>query len=312
MINEKKFNCFFNIVFILIIFMFANFAIFYLVITKNYTNPNIKDIILEYKNFLSRDISYKDSFENLILSKNIRKVENKYSKEKPVLIFGCSFAEGLGLKDNETISYKLGEMTSRPIYNRGISGTGVQHMLFQLKNEEFYKIVPKPEYIIYVFMDGHTQRIFTPVSLSYNNCYTAFYKKRGGNEFKLKKRNFFSDKIIIKHYISNQLTWNFLNRINNYNDFTERLLIDYIQESRKEAEKHWGKDLKFVVMFYRDPIRQETIKELDDLGYIIITKEDFKINVWDKKFQISETDDHPNGLAWDYIVPVIVKKLNLI
>lgn len=91
---KKSIIVFFNIVFILIIFMFANFAIFYLEITKNYTNPNIKDIILEYKNFLSRDISYKDSFENLILSKNIRKVENKYSKEKPVLIFGCSFAEG--------------------------------------------------------------------------------------------------------------------------------------------------------------------------------------------------------------------------
>ena len=308
---KKSIIVFFNIVFILLIFMLANFAVFYFEIKKINTNSNIKDIILEYKNFLSRDISYKDSFETLIYSKNIRKVENENSKEKPILIFGCSFTEGSGLKDNETISYKLGKTITRPIYNRGLSGTGVQHMLFQLKTEEFYKIVPKPEYIIYIFMDGHTQRIFTPVTLSFNNCYTAFYKKEK-NELKLKKRNFLSDKIIIQHYISNQLAWYFLNRFKIYKDFSENLLIDYIQESRKEAEKHWGKDLKFVVMFYRDPIRQETIKELDDLGYIIITKEDFKINVWDKKFQISETDDHPNGLAWDYIVPEIVKKLNLI
>ena len=308
---KKSIIVFFFILFILLIFMLANFAVFYFEIKKINTNSNIKDIMLEYKNFLSRDISYKDSFETLIYSKNIRKVENENSKEKPILIFGCSFTEGSGLKDNETISYKLGKTITRPIYNRGLSGTGVQHMLFQLKTEEFYKIVPKPEYIIYIFMDGHTQRIFTPVALSFNNCYTAFYKKEK-NEFKLKKRNFLSDKIIIQHYISNQLAWYFLNRFKIYKDFSENLLIDYIQESRKEAEKHWGKDLKFVVMFYRDPIRQETIKELDDLGYIIITKEDFKINVWDKKFQISETDDHPNGLAWDYIVPEIVKKLNLI
>ncbi len=300
-----------NLILILVIFFLANFFIFYFEIKNSYPNVNIKEVVIKYKNFLVRDISYKNSVETIVLSKNLRKIENKNSKKKPILLFGCSFTEGSGLSENETISYKLGKLTNRPIYNRGISGTGVQHMLFQLRNEDFYKIIPCPEYIIYIFMDGHTQRIFTPVTLSHNPCYTVFYKDTK-NGFLLKKRNFFTDKIIIQHYLSNQLTWNFLNRINSYNDYTENLLIDYIEESKKEAEKHWGKNFKFVVIFYRDPIRQETIKDLKKLGYITITKEDFKIDVWDKKFQISNTNEHPNGLAWDYITPIIIKKLNLL
>lgn len=125
-----------------------------------------------------------------------------------------------------------------------------------------------------------------------------------------------SDKIIIQHHISNYLAWNFLCRIKFFNEKWEKIFVRYIEESKKEIEKNWSSDdeteTKFVVLFYRgEPIFDSTISALNEQGIITITKDDFNIDVYDKKYCISESNDHPNELAWDIIVPVIIEKLKL-
>ncbi len=72
----------------------------------------------------------------------IDSVDVKNTKS-PVILFGCSFTFGAGLNDNETFSYKLSKYTGRNVYNRGLSGYGVQHMLYML-NDSDYCFLPPP------------------------------------------------------------------------------------------------------------------------------------------------------------------------
>ena len=265
--------------------------------------------IVEYRNFMSRDISYNNSRQELITSNEFRPVENENSKKRPIIIFGCSFAYGGELENSQTISYKLAQQTGRPIYNRARSGLGIQHMLFQLRDKEFYKIVPKPEYVIYIYMEGHPLRLTTPVSMTFSNCYLAFYKEKNG-ELVLKDRTFYSDKLLLGYYLSNFLANNYLYKSEKYIKNAERQSLKYLIDSKQEIDKNW-KDTKFVVLFYRGFVSDFVLNELNRNGIITITSSDFLIDVKDKKYTLSETDDHPNGLAWDMIVPVIIKKLNL-
>lgn len=301
-----------NIIIVLFFIFIINFIIFFN--EKNNTTNNKFQIVKDYYYFLIRDISYNDTYSNLISSENFRPIENKDSKEAPIILFGCSNTWGLHLNENETFSYQLGKLTNHPIYNRAQCGWGVQHMFFQLNNEDFYKLISIPNknsitpYIIYVFFDGHYSRMTSPTTLSYPNCYSIFYKKKN-NKFIPKKRNFISDKIIIQHYINNHIQWSSFNKLDFYQRQKTDLIIDYIIQSQKEAKKHWG-NVNFVVFFYSNIFYgDQTIKKLNDAGIITITDKDTKINSEDKKYKSS--DEHATALYWEHVTPIIIDKLNL-
>lgn len=181
----------YNLIGLLFIAFIVNFILFYIEYTNFDKNIPISLVCEEYKNFMTRDISVENSRQMLITSDEFRPVENEKSKKAPIVLFGCSFTYGAELENNQTFSYKLAQKTGRPVYNRGLNGLGVQHMLFQLQDKSFYEIIPKPEYVVYVFMEGHIQRITTPVVPSFPNCYTAFYKNSRGGGTYLKEENFF-------------------------------------------------------------------------------------------------------------------------
>ena len=248
---------------------------------------------------MRRDISEKDTYHNLMHSEEFRKAENTNSKKKPILIFGCSFIWGSDLDDNQTFSYKLGQMTKRPIYNRARMGWGLQHMLYQLQQDEFYKIVPKPEYIIYVYISGHESRLTTPVSPTFPNCYYIFYKMKKGKLI-TQRRTFYTDKFLLQHFYKNK-----------YSNSQIFDMLPYFIEAKNIVEKRWGKDVKFVVLFYEKMYDENFIKELNKLGYITINEQELPISASDVKYHLSETDNHPNEKAWDEIVPFLVKSLDL-
>ena len=90
----------------------------------------------------------------------------------PVILFGCSYGWGVELNDNQTFQYKLSELTKRPVYNKSITGWGVQHMLYHLRQKDFYSTVPKPEYVIYLYITDHISRMH---KYSYINRYKTNY-----------------------------------------------------------------------------------------------------------------------------------------
>ena len=96
-------------------------------------------------------------------------------KKQPILLYGCSFTYGDGLKDNENFSYILSKTTKRPVYNFGLSGKGMQHSLHIMQNHP--KISPEPQYIIYTFLQRQIRRLYMEcVFIGPFNFYSYEYK----------------------------------------------------------------------------------------------------------------------------------------
>ncbi len=278
----------------------------------------IKNSLFHYKNFMLRDTSPEYIMNIIIYNKwNLyRRIENISSSKKPIVLFGCSFTEGTGLEDNQTFSFKLGELTGRPIYNRAVGGWGIQHILYQMQNNNFYKIVPKPEYIIYVYFNGHLSRMTAPVCYMCPTCYFVFYKRKKSNNnvsFILKTNNIIYNFIINKFIfwgVIKDKTYNYLYRFKTYKNYTDELFFDYLKIIKKKQEENW-KDSKFVIFFYSNPEDKNLLENVRKLGFVTITREDFDINFDSDEMRISKTDPHPSAHFWDIVTPIIIEKLNI-
>ena len=93
-------------------------------------------LLIKY-NFVIEDPFWIPPFNPNSYDKDYRKpsiVHN--STKKPIVLFGCSFAAGSGLKDDETLSARISQLTNRSVYNRGDEGLGPQMMLYQLQTKK--------------------------------------------------------------------------------------------------------------------------------------------------------------------------------
>ena len=253
----KKIIILFINIFIIVglLFIFNIIITFYENINYNKNNETVKFQITKIWNFITRKIDKNEAYNILVKDDNhfYRDVVNPNSKNvKPIVIFGCSYAYGSDLLENQIFSYKLGTLTNRTVYNRALGGLGIQHMLYQLKNEDFYKIIPHPECIIYVFIWSHYTRMFTPVCVFCEPSYTVFYKQNRKKEFIEKKRGFFTNRVIFQHSLMNNFVYPKLIENSFYQKYLDNLLVDYLKESKKEADRHW-KDTKFVVFMFDKP-----------------------------------------------------------
>jgi len=82
-------------------------------------------------------------------------------KSRSALFFGCSFVEGAGLGDNDTLPSQVAVRASRyQVLNYSIGGSGPQQMLVQLRQRDFSaERVPDPAALgVYVFLDFHVER----------------------------------------------------------------------------------------------------------------------------------------------------------
>ncbi len=298
---------FWNIVFIIIIFFIADFFVFYNAIPLVLKKAGIISILKDYKDFYSKIPDKNVIYNDYILGKDnfYRRVVNENSKKKPILLFGCSFVYGHEISEDKIFSEVLGKYTGRPIYNRARQGFGVSEMLFQLQNEDFYKIIPQPEYIIYTYIWDHIRRMYLPSVISCREYYDIRYENKDGVAV-FKKMPRFHPAIFYK--IGNYFYFNniIFNKKSNLNFYKLQLLT-----SKKLVEKNW-KGTKFVIFLYQDTKQiEEIIPELEQAGFIIIKRKDIApFEDFDPEFSISD-GQHPNEKAWDYIVPRLIKRLNI-
>lgn len=235
-------------------------------------------------------------------------------KKKPILIFGCSYAYGLFLPENEIFSYKLSNLSKRPVYNRAHPSWSVQQMLYQLQQKDFYSEVKPPEYIIYVFISNHFQRLHLVVFEASDPEIYLRYKEKNGklkevkSTFRIFENSYFikfTQKIIVENNIMTEKNQN-----RNF-DFMKL----HFEEAKKIANTKYP-GAKFVILKYMDEPNAWCLKtsrwnELKREGFIVLdtdklTGEDLsnnKYKVWDEK--------HPNEKAWEIITPALIKKLNL-
>jgi len=242
---------------------------------------------------------------------------SKPSQKKSLIFFGCSYAYGQNLEDNETIEYLLSQKTDRTVYNRGFMGMGLSQMLYITRNKDFYNYIDKePEYAFYIFITDHINRI-----LSYK--YTAHvylnYEIKDGHlvetpaAFPLLRRiTFFSNFIYDRR----------VNKI--VNDETKRdelfdLMKLYFEESRAALKEKYP-DIKFVIIKYPLGIdgvsfneyiyNTERWRELEEEGFIVYDlKEKAGADITKKEYILP--DAHPNAKAWEIISRRLINDLNL-
>lgn len=250
-------------------------------------------------------ISFNYAHEKLMM----RKPEGLGYKKPPIILFGCSFTYGDGLKNNQTLSYKLSHMSKRPVYNRGMNGWGVQHILYQLRRKDFYNEVEKPEYIIYTFMQDHLNRMFR---YQYVQCNYILLR------YKLENNDFVEIKPFYRPLWGLYTVKEAQELIQNNiipSSFRTQYNIEYfykiMKECKKIASKHYP-DAKFVILTYDSPYYDSYISKLKNDGFIIIsTNELLEPGVLNKRDCRGLDNSHPSEKAWDSIVPALIEKLKL-
>ncbi len=261
-------------------------------------------------------------------------------KNKPIILFGGSFGWGAGLQEKQTFHYKLSELTKRPVYNRSVSGWGVQHMLYQLRRDDFYNEVPKPEYVIYVYISDHISRMYKYSfikRLNFNDGYQFNYLKYNEKNGALEE-----EKRIKNIPYSRLYNWYFLEYRAEKNAKNSKKAFDMLEkhllECRKQIDKHWGRDVKFIVLNYeygslRNPkgdsgvlidfsemnegvkigkqiLNEDNIKKLSKEGIEVISAMQLtKKELGDIEYQLGKNNYHPNEKAWDLITPLFMGQI---
>ncbi len=237
---------------------------------------------------------------NKARKKGFGKEYGEQYKQKPVLLFGGSYAYGYGLKDDETLASQLSQYIKKPVYNLAYQTWCVQNMLWQLKNSNIYNEIKEPSVIIYMGVKADLENIYNPDILN-----GLKYKMSNGIlvevpfHFMLLNYSYLYKKI--NHEISYRKT---LNKEKNIEFFSKHILA-----AKKEADKHW-KNYKMVVVWYNLPVKNE-FSELEESGIEVISLYDFiKKNILSKNtVQDEDIDIHPDKDTWRKIVPEIAKNI---
>lgn len=244
---------------------------------------------------------------------NFRPTEYRDKNKPPIFLFGCSYVAGAELKDNQTFSRKLADYTNRTVYNRGKSGLGIYYFYYLLNSEKIIKDLPQnPQYIIWVLIPDHILRMYRYRSVPFMGIYNLRSKIKNGqivtDNISCKFLHSFFTSVVVEEFIAEA---RYANKAK-----TDFMFIKLFKESDKLIKKKFPNTKLVVVSFdlynyipkdyYR---RLQLLKEeIPDIQIIDLNKEIPEIA--DKQY-ILDDKIHPNEQAWDKIVPVLAKKLNL-
>ena len=309
---NKKF-LFINIIILIITYFVCEYVSFVYELWRAYpyfvdkNKVPFSKLVMSKNHYFLKNICV--DFDKLYQNTEFRPIEgSQYTNKKPIVIFGCSFAYGAGLFDNQTFSHKLSEYTKRKVYNRAYNGWGPQNMLYQVKRKDFYDIVKEePEMIIYVFMSGHTMRAFTEIWAFENEI---FYKDTKDSL----KESYFRSGRLLYGYTARQIR----RLITTKKDCTQAaadFAIKHFTESKKEMEKHW-KNTKYCIFVYsyndNKNFEKKYLETLRNKDFIVIFADDITDkNIHSTEYRRSNFDEHPNEKAWDLLVPLFSKAAHL-
>ncbi len=236
-----------------------------------------------------------------------RPIEN-ISVNKSIIIFGCSYAYGSDLANNDTFSYNLGmHLQSYKIYNRARNGWTTSHMLYQLENKDFSD-VPNVKYVIYTYIFEHISR----------NCWNSFtctpiYNINRNNILQFRTFSLKNMNIPLGKLISDKIKCMINKKIYKGKEIDKIMLTKKIVEKSKiNIEEKFGKETKFIILRYDnggDEPYNWVFDELKKEGIIVVSLKDLSdTNYISKAYQISD-NLHPNARAWREITPLFVKYL---
>lgn len=326
-----------NILLIIAIFVFVDFSVAKINYNKQ-LNARVKEASKHNDygkvNFHFSEFHYSlnlTHFRNIYYNEDLNSQRRLYYKKNSnkgsIIVFGCSFAWGCFLEDNQTFEKKLSELANRTVHNRGYCGFGLSPMVWMSKNNDFYKDITSPEYIIFIYIYDHMRRIYEE-KYGNNSFHTYVGYKEEKNHKLVEKYPFilwFNRLNIMHNFINNYIFKNLLSEKNRDKNFD--LLKLYFEETRREFQKRYP-NIKFIII--KHPYGMRTLqkdhefpytigysyytprwKELEDEGFIIYDLKDKFQNIDFESDEYTFPDGHPNEKAWDVVAKQLVNDLKL-
>ena len=106
------------------------------------------------------DLVYDAVYTTDQFSRRVTPLKKKPSQNKFLALLGCSVTFGLGLNDNQTLSYYIAQKSSDFYpYNYGVPGTSVNTALSIAEQPEFAAEIPESVGVfVYVYIEDHVVR----------------------------------------------------------------------------------------------------------------------------------------------------------
>ena len=250
---------------------------------------------------------FKYPTESFYQTKFFRSPAGLEYKDKPsIVLFGCSYAYGQNLENEETLSYQLSRYLKRTVYNFALCGGGLQDILHIIRNNKILNLfnidTNNVQYVIYLYMSDHQRRLFVNVHA-------------GEPEFKIVNGNFIEQKtnrFLLNSYITFQFKENEFNRSDKNKSWD--LFCEYVKAINKEIHekfKNGNEETKFIILVYIPPYGNEDWSKLENEENLQIIKVDDLISFdpFAKEYVTFDTI-HPSALVWQLIVPKLAEELN--
>lgn len=291
-----------NCILLILILIIAEFICF---ITIKNENKAFLDMVVKTNKNKTYTTQYKilENFNPLISRKSF--YDNK-SKKKPIIWFGCSFAEGAALDDIHTPCYKISKLTHRSCINRAKGATGTQFIYYQLQQDEFFKEAPEAEYIIYTFIYHHLTRLYQHKINPLWDMFNVRYKILNDKLVEIKPlfKPLYSSFIVKKFLYKKE----FKQAQNEMKDFS---LFNKLMEEILKITKEKYPNSKFIMLEFENPadrneLPKQEIEKLEAMGITVVRASDIIKNLDDKKYWLDD-EIHPSELAWNLIIPEMVK-----
>ncbi len=304
--KKKIFKILIICFFVLFILFEIYYGFFIYLVKQNHTDT--KNLSLFYRHNFSID--------NLMKESNYRKPNGiKYKNKKSIIVFGCGFAAGVDLKDNQTFEKKLSDYLKVPVYNRGLGVGAIQHAILQVQSGKIDDIIKQSNIAIYItptIMDAARLKVYPGPYLQPEFLYSKeIYPV-------MKQQN---DDLVLINPKFPTLTGNIFNRlitkfneqqINDIKILTQNNVIHF-KKLNKEL-KAINPNIKFFVLLYWD--NKEDIELFNNLMQIegisvILVSELTKLTRKDLLSSQYRTkiNQHPNEEVWNILTPAIAKKL---
>lgn len=247
-----------------------------------------------------------------------------------LLFFGDSFTFGEGVKDDETMPYRVSEKTKRryQAYNFAFLGYGPHQMLAQLQEGLVDAAIEcKPAIVIYQALPDHVSRAagleawsqFGPKYVSAKDNLVLLKGRFEDEEphdflgrFRAFHRNLPKD---AKRYLEKSAMYRaFLFMHRPVNDEDIDVFLRIVERSRQIIESRYT-GASFHVVFWdfsgENPVESKIIEGLTQKGIPVhlISTILPEYRGHEERFKIDHADGHPNSLAHDLVADYIVKRI---
>lgn len=249
---------------------------------------------------------------------NTERLENNLpvnKKKRPIIFVGCSFTYGTDIPQKDTLPYKIQQNTGRKTYNRSYPASGIQHTLYNIQHSDFYKNNSdlNPELFIYTYIPDHIRRLYINYFDMNSRDKYLRYEKQNNELVPIDLQTKLVDYFKVLH-LSKTLDYMFIRKKTDDEKFDFFKL--HLQKFKEEVEKKYPNS-KIAIIIYNDkvdihgeiPFHTNRWNEIEDMGFIVLNFENEKFDYLNNKEYRS--GNHPNGKAWNSLIPIIIEKLHL-